>query len=542
MAGQYGDPPSEYLAEVSDAPMDEVRAAEIVSALCLATDMGMGFPLGHGLHSTLVAMRVADLLDVDRDTAAQTYYGCLLFYVGCTADAEITAELFPDGALLTHFTPAMFGSQREILAGIVKALADPASPAPLRAVRAIGRLPKAARGHRVHIDALCQVARMLSERLGMPSPVRDLFESMTERWDGKGMPSGTSGDALPLALRIIHVARDATFQSLLWDDDVAAEIIRRRGGGAFDPAIAARVADDFSALTTGTESAWTESLAREPQPRLVLKGDAIDDALAAMADFTDLIAPNLAGHSSGVAALAAAAGRILGMSDEEVAAVRRAGLVHDIGRVAVPARIWQQSERLGPADWEQVRLHPYHSERVMSHSPFLTQLSRLAAYHHERLDGSGYHRGAEAPGIGRAARLLAAADTFHAKTEPRPHREAMSHEAAAGWLVGEAEAGRQDPDCVAAVITAAGLDAPKTSRPAGLSDREAQVIGLLARGLQTKQVARTLGISVKTADRHIQNAYAKIGVSTRAAAAVFAMHHGLVAWGELPIPGEPPRS
>ena len=527
---------------MSDAPVDEVRAAEIISALCLATDLGMGFPLEHGLNSTLVAMRVADLLDVDRDTAVQTYYGCLLFYVGCTADAEITAEMFEDGALLTHFTPAMFGSQREILTGIVKALAGPASPAPLRAARAIGRLPKAARGHRQHIDALCQVARMLSARLGMSAPVRDLFESMTERWDGKGMPSGIGVDALPLALRIVHVARDATFQSLLWDDHEAAEIIRRRGGGAFDPEIAARVADDFTALTQSSESAWRAVLDREPQPWLVLKGEGIDEALAAIADFTDLIAPDLAGHSSGVSTLASAAARVLGMTDEEVAAVRRAGLVHDIGRVAVPARIWLQSRPLSSEDWEQVRLHAYHSERVMSHSPFLLQLSRIASYHHERLDGSGYHRGAEAPAISRAARLLAAADTFHAKTEPRPHRDAMSHQAAAELLGREAAAGRLDPDCVAAVITAAGLPAPKTPRPAGLTDREAQVLGLVTRGLQTKQVATTLGISVKTADRHIQNAYAKIGVSTRAAAAVFAMRHGLVAWGELPIPGDRQRS
>jgi DNA-binding CsgD family transcriptional regulator len=173
----------------------------------------------------------------------------------------------------------------------------------------------------------------------------------------------------------------------------------------------------------------------------------------------------------------------------------------------------------------------------MSHSPFLADMSRIATYHHERLDGSGYHRGAEAPSIGPAARLLAAADTFRTKTEPRPHRDALSIEAAAELLGREAEAGRLDPDSVSAVVSAAGLPGPRTSHPAGLTDREAQVLGLVARGLQTKQVARLLGISVKTADRHIQNAYAKIGVSTRAAAAVFAMHHGLVAWGELPIAG-----
>jgi DNA-binding NarL/FixJ family response regulator len=130
---------------------------------------------------------------------------------------------------------------------------------------------------------------------------------------------------------------------------------------------------------------------------------------------------------------------------------------------------------------------------------------------------------------------LAAADAFHAMTEPRPYREPLPPEAAAETLADEAGAGRLDADAVAAVVEAAGQRAPPIERPAGLTEREAEVVGMLARGLQTKQVARALGISAKTADRHVQNAYRKIGVSTRAAATLFAMEHGLVAWGELPI-------
>ena len=138
------------------------------------------------------------------------------------------------------------------------------------------------------------------------------------------------------------------------------------------------------------------------------------------------------------------------------------------------------------------------------------------------------------------ARVLAAADAYHAMTEPRPYREGLPPRRAAEVLGQEARDGRLDADSVAAVLEAAGHAAPRVSRPAGLTDREAQVVTLLARGFQTKQVARALGISVKTADHHVQNAYAKIGVSTRAAAALFAMEHGLATWGEVPIAG--PRS
>ena len=140
------------------------------------------------------------------------------------------------------------------------------------------------------------------------------------------------------------------------------------------------------------------------------------------------------------------------------------------------------------------------------------------------------------------ARLLAAADAYHAMTEPRPHREPLAPERAAQTLAEEASAGRLDPDAVTAVRRGRRPRAPRLERPAGLTEREAEVVAMLARGLQTKQVARALGISVKTADRHIQNAYRKIGVSTRAAATLFAMEHGLVAWGELPIARPAPRS
>jgi HD-GYP domain-containing protein (c-di-GMP phosphodiesterase class II) len=186
-------------------------------------------------------------------------------------------------------------------------------------------------------------------------------------------------------------------------------------------------------------------------------------------------------------------------------------------------------------EWEQVRLHAYHTERVLSRSPFLSTVAPVASSHHERLDGSGYHRGASAATLGPPARLLAAADAYHAMTEPRPHRAALSADEAATILREEARAGRLDADVVAAVLESVGQRAPRIERPAGLTEREAEVVGLLARGLQTKQIARALDISPKTADHHVQNAYGKIGVSTRAAAALFAMEHGLVAWGELPI-------
>ncbi len=510
----------------------------MIAALSLATDLGIGVPLEYGLQSTLFAMRLAERLGVDSETASQTYYACLLFYVGCTADAEVAAQTFGDDDALTRYAmPVRFGSPPEMMTGFMRALATSGSPAPARAMQIARGVPRAAREFKGHITAFCEVAQMLTDRLGLPSSMQGLFGYLVERWDGKGLPGRAKREQIPLPVRIASVARDAAFQRMLGGEELAARVVRRRAGGAFDPAVATRLADEAAELLAldADVSAWEETLASEPGPRLTLAGEAIDCALGAMGDFADLALPYLVGHSAGVAELATAAAQQCRLGVADLMKVRRAALVHDLGRVAVPVRIWQKAAPLTPDDWERVRLHAYHSERVLTRSPFLAALAPVATFHHERLDGSGYHRGTAAAALTPPARLLAAADAYHAMTEPRPHREALSPGQAAETLGQEAHSGRLDPDAVTAVLEAAGQRVPRIERPAGLTEREAEVIGLLARGLQTKQVARALGISIKTADRHIQNAYAKIGVSTRAAAALFAMQHGLVAWGELPI-------
>jgi HD-GYP domain-containing protein (c-di-GMP phosphodiesterase class II) len=513
-----------------------VRTAELIAALSLATDLGTSLPLEHGLQSTLVAMRLAERLDLDAHTASETYYACLLFYVGCTTDGGEAVEIFA-GDLHENYTPVMFGSRPELLRGLMRALADPERSLPVRAGQIARRLPRAARSQAMHLASICEVGEMLTQRLGLPWPMQRLFVAFTERWDGKGGPHGVGGDAIPLSVRVAHVARDATFHRMLGGPEHAASIVRERAGGAFDPAIAAALAGDAAeVLAPCTDaSVWEETLAAEPGARLTLDDDGVDRALAAAGDFADLICPQLAGHSTGVAGLAADAAARCGLDGDEQRALRRAALVHDLGRVAAGPQIWCKRGPLTADEWERVRLHPYHAERILSRSPFLAGLGSIAGAHHERLDGSGYHRGIGGAACGLPARLLAAADAFHAMGEPRAHRPALEAAEASRRLAQEAGEGRLDADAVTAVLEAAGQRVPHIERPAGLTEREAEVLALLARGLQTKEVARALGIAVKTADRHVQNAYAKIGVSTRAGATLFAMEHGLTAWGELPM-------
>ena len=523
------------MKEEAPANNEQVRAAEVIAACCLATDLGMGFPFEHGLHATLMAQRLADLLDVDSETMSQTYYCCLLTYTGCTTDADIAIQIF-GGNRTENITPVQFGSTAQMLAGAVRAVQPPDLPAHRRAYEIGLRLPRAARFRRPHFEALCDVAEMMAQRLGLPASIHKLFVYLTERWDGKGVLGRAKGDEIPLPLRINSVARDAAYQRLVAGEEHAVEVIRERAGKAFDPEIAdafAVQATEVFAAIDAPESAWEATLAVEPKPWLTLQGQEIDQALAAMGDFADLLSPFHSGHSAGVAKLAVSAAERCRFDPADVERVGRAAQLHDLGRVAVSPRVWMKAGALSASEWEEVRLHAYQTERILSRSLFLASLTEIAGNHHERLNGTGYHRGIPGSSLSPPARLLAAADAFHAMTEPRPYRASLSAEQAAEELVREASAGRLDSDMVRAVVEAAGQPAPQVERPAGLTERETEIVSLLARGLQTKQMAHALHISVKTADSHIQNAYRKMGVSSRAAAILFAMEHGLVSRGDL---------
>ncbi|HUG07612.1 MAG TPA: HD domain-containing phosphohydrolase [Acidimicrobiia bacterium] len=340
--------------------------------------------------------------------------------------------------------------------------------------------------------------------------------------------------------RIAQLGRDATYQRLVGDDDHVFDTIRDRAGHAFDPSVAKVFLDNAADILDDTdepELVWDEVMAAEPRPWLTLEGESIDSALAAMGAFADLASPYLSGHSAAVGNIAHDAAGLVGFDQDEAVAIRRAGYLMDVGKVSVHPRIWANPGRLSGGEWEEVRLHPYQTERILARSPLLASLGDIAGMHHERLDGSGYHRGTAAAHLTRDCRLLAAADAFRSKIEPRAYRVALSPDKAAAVIVDRAGDGRLDAEMVAAVVEAAGMDPPQIERPAGLTEREAEVIGHLARGMQTKQVARALGISTKTADHHIQAAYRKIGVSTRAAATLFATEHGLVRPGDSPTSG-----
>jgi HD-GYP domain-containing protein (c-di-GMP phosphodiesterase class II) len=318
---------------------------------------------------------------------------------------------------------------------------------------------------------------------------------------------------------------------LLGGPELAIDTVKQRAGTVFDPAISEVFVTNAPELLAAANFGDPRErvLEAEPEPVLTVSEPQLTEVAAAFGDIADLKNPFTHGHSAGVAQLALQAGEQVGLEDATLLRLHVASLLHDLGRVGISNSVWEKRTKLTAADWEQIRLHPYHSERILSGSPVLLPVAAIAGMHHERMDGSGYHRGFEAAHLPMPARILAAADALQAMTQSRPHRAAVDVDEAAGRLQDDAATGRFDPDAVAAVVDAAGGSSKRTIvRPAGLSDREIEVLRLVAQGLSNREVARRLYISPRTAEHHVQHIYTKIGVSSRAAAALYGMQHGLV--------------
>jgi HD-GYP domain-containing protein (c-di-GMP phosphodiesterase class II) len=510
---------------------DRLRLAELLVGLSLVADLGMGLEPGEAARACILATRLADALDAP--APADVYYTTLLQHLGCTAYAHEAAALLggDEIAVKSAALRTDFRDPRDVVRTYLLGLApDAGLGTRLRAAGvAVARSRSITAGY---ARANCEVAAMTARRVGLGEGVAAGLGAIFEQVDGKGAPAGLPGDAIPLAARIAQVASVASLFDGLGGPDTAIATVRRRAGAALDPTVAdafCRAGPELLAELATVDVAEA-AVACEPAPAAGVRGDAIDAVCAAFGDAVDLKAPFLHGHAAAVAELAEAAGRRLGLDEPEVVDLRRAGALHDVGRVAVPTGIWERPGPLTSAQWERVRLHAYQGERIVGRCGALAALAPAVGMHHERLDGSGYHHGARGGAIPLAARVLAAADAFHAMTRPRPHRAALAPEQAARELAADRDAGRLDGDAVGAVLAAAGQarQVPRAERPHGLTDRQVEVLRLVAAGLSNPAIADRLVISRRTAERHVQDVYARIGVSSRAAAALFAMEHDLL--------------
>ena len=423
------------------------------------------------MRACLLATWLVRIQRLPEPEAAVVYATTLLRFVGCTATSLEYAQAFGgDDVRVRGRGDQVDPTMPAEALGLLWGLGEGSSP--LARVRLVAHaLPRAKRVTGEGMRADCDVAATMARRFGLDEAVEAALWAIFERWDGRGGPHGLGGEQIPLAARFAAVAYTAVIFADL-GPDTAVETVRRWAGRILDPDLAQVFVSRGRELLEDlerTEDLHLAVVAAEPGLRRSVTEDQLDRVARGFADVVDLKSPYLHGHSSGVATLAEAAARLLGLGEPQVVvAVRHAGLFHDLGRAGVPTGLWDKPGPLSHSDWEQVRLHPYHTERILGRAPMLAAVGRLASAHHERLDGSGYHRGTPAQLLSMDARVLAAADVYQALVSDHPHRPA--HPPAQAELF----------------------------------------------------------IAASTVHTHITHIYDKAGVSTRAGAAVFAMEHGLI--------------
>ncbi len=515
----------------------QVRLAELVAALSLGVDLGFGQPMEHVLRQCLIALRLAERIGLDEQGRAVVYYTALLVNVGCHSDAHEQAKWFGDDiALKSGKYDHEFGSLRGMAAGM--RLLGSGNP-PLHRFR-VG-LEFALSGHREVDDMIAQhaaIARSLAEQLGLRDEILEALSGAYEQWDGRGWPGELKGEEVPIASRLAQLAEFVEVAYRLGGVGAARALAEKRTGKQFDPVLAELMCANADMILADLDSVatWDAVIEAEPALAVMLSAESFDAALVAVANFVDLKSPYTLGHACAVAELAAEAGSRLALPEQAVLTLRRAGLVHDLGRLGVSNSIWDKRGPLGMGEWERVRMHPYLTERMLHQSEALAPLGAIAVQHRERLDGSGYPRGLSGAAISRSARILAAADAYQAMREPRPYRPPRSADEAATELRADVTAGRLDSQAVEAVLGAAGHRVARRPKgPAGLTMREVEVLRLLARGLSNKEIAERLVISPKTVGNHLEHIYAKIDASTRASASLFAVQHGLLPEDDLAV-------
>jgi response regulator RpfG family c-di-GMP phosphodiesterase/DNA-binding CsgD family transcriptional regulator len=515
-------------------PGQDLRLSELLAAISLATDLAHDVPAESALRDALLAVELAGLAGWTGADVSDAYYLALLYHIGCTGAVAAQSRLGGgDDINVRRWMSEVDYSDRPAMMRVAATKLAPRW-GPSGWPRGMTALATSGRDLPVALASVAEVASRLADRLGASPGVAESLSHAYGRWDGKVFPSLPSGDGLSATARLVHLVHVAQTYYQVGGVEVADAVVRQRSGTEFDPELAGlwlQNSDDLLRTLT-VDSVWDQVLGAEPSPHRSVRPSHLDDVTRALADFVDLASPFTHGHSTSVARLAEAAALNAGLDDGEAATVRRAAHVHDLGMLSVPNRVLTKRGSLSPAEWERVRLHPYHTQRILSLATPLRDVAAIAGLHHERLDGSGYHRGLHANALPLSSRLLAAAEVYQSMREDRARRPALSPAEAARQLRDEVAAGGLDTRAVEAVLRAAGQPQParRPSRtwPSGLTDREVEVLRAITRGLANKQIARELHVSEATVHTHVINLYSKIGLNTRAGATLFAFEHDLI--------------
>lgn len=514
------------------APAPLPRRVEVLAGLSVAIDLGLGQPAEHMLRSAVIAHGLAQRLGLSREQQATVYYTTLVMWIGCHADSQEYARWFGDDIAVRRDAYLVDWSGLPYMRFLLGNVARGEQLG--QRVKVMATLLRDARGQlTTMIHSHCASAAALAAHIGLGPDVERTLAFTFERYDGGGLPAGASGDELPIEMRVAQLADVVEVHHRLYGVQGAVAVARSRRGGHFDPIVVDAFTENPESLfPPAADDPWDRALSIAPDSETRLDDAGLDTLLTAIGDFVDLKCPFSLGHARNVSSLAESAARQLGLAADEVVGVRRAGLLHDVGRIGVSNQVWSKPGELTGSEWERVRMHPYLTDRVLSRIQALAPVAAIARAHHEHVDGSGYPLGLAGAALGRPERLLAAAVAYQSAIEPRPYRAAYTSAEAADRLRKRVADGALDGECAEAVLAVAGHASSKVRRDDALTPRETEVLGLVARGLSNREIAARLVLSEKTVRNHVERTYAKVGATNRVGASLYALERGLVAPAE----------
>jgi putative nucleotidyltransferase with HDIG domain len=405
----------------------ELRLSELLSGLSYALDMTEGQTRGHSERSCLIGMRLAAALELDDDTRSSLFYALLLKDAGCSSNAARVAALFgADDALVksTRRLTDTSSSAQAVLHVLRTAGAGESLPARGRHIAAVLRSGRA--GARSLVELRCERGATVVRAIGLDEVAARAIMDLDEHWDGGGYPAGIRGEDISLAGRVLCLAQTAEVYWQRGGAHQACRIARERRGTWFDPALV-----DALVKTERDEKFWhslgtPDVTPLEPPDHVLAADDARLDLVAhAFASIVDAKSPYTAHHSEGVAEIAMALASSLDFEAGTRATLHRAALLHDIGKLGVSSRILDKPGPLTAREWQTVRRHPQWSMEILARVSAFRDVARIAAAHHERLDGTGYWRGLTAGQLDRPSRILAVADVAEALSADRPYRRAL---------------------------------------------------------------------------------------------------------------------
>jgi HD-GYP domain-containing protein (c-di-GMP phosphodiesterase class II) len=403
-------------------------------------------------------MRIASALGLSPDDRSHLFYALLLKDAGCSSNSARVFQLFggDDQKAKRGVWMRDWRKLREQLAYVLDYV-EPDGPIGERLRRLIVLAAKGPSARRSLFEVRCDRGAEIARTLGFSSDTAEAIRAMDEHWDGGGYPGGLTRQDIPLLARIIGLAQVAEIFASDSGPDRAASIVRQRRGSWFDPDLVdafLSVVKDASLWDACASPALDDTVAAaEPEGQEVAAdGSRLDDIASAFAWVIDAKSPYTYDHSNRVAEFAVEIGKELGLAAGEIVRIRRAGLLHDIGKLSVPNRVLDKPGKLTPREWEVVKLHPYYTYQILERVPVFGELAFDASAHHERLDGRGYYRNLPAQQLSKAARILAAADQLDALSAERPYRGRLPRERVVAIMKEESGTGLC-PDCVAAAVT-----------------------------------------------------------------------------------------